>query len=98
MNRLLIPCALLVPAIVVPDSPFHQLQNPTRSELVETRSIPAAERRLHIPNFVELFRWEAIRPHAAVPVAYSRGAPGLAGSHLPLLLSLADSRSDPFEC
>ena len=62
MNRLLIPCAPLVPAIVVPDSPFYRLQNPTHSELAETRSIPAAERRLLIPNFVELFRWEAVRP------------------------------------
>jgi hypothetical protein len=51
-----------VPAISIPDSPFHQLQSPSRSELAETRSIPAAERRLLIPNFVELFRWEAIRP------------------------------------
>ncbi|MGB8213000.1 MAG: hypothetical protein WCE68_05525 [Anaerolineales bacterium] len=62
MNKLLIPCAPLVPAIAIPDSPFHQLQSPSRSELAETRSIPAAERRLLIPNFVEFFRWEAIRP------------------------------------
>ncbi len=62
MNRILIPTAPLVPSIVMPDSPFHQLQSPARSELAETRSIPAAERRLLIPNFVELFRWEAIRP------------------------------------
>ena len=62
MNRLLIPCASLVASITIPDSPFHQLENPTRSELAETRSIPAAARRLLIPNFVELFRWETIRP------------------------------------
>ena len=62
MNRLLIPCKDLVPSIAMPDSPFHRLQNPTSSELAETRSIPAAERRLLIPKFVELFRWEAIRP------------------------------------
>jgi hypothetical protein len=62
MNKLLILCAPLVPAISIPDSPFHQLQSPSRSELAETRSIPAAERRLLIPNFVELFRWETIRP------------------------------------
>ena len=62
MNKLLIPAASLVPRISMPGSPFHRLQSPTRSELAETRSIPAAERRLLIPNFVELFRWETIRP------------------------------------
>jgi hypothetical protein len=62
MNKLLIPAAALVPSIAMPDSPFHQLQSPSRSELAETRSIPAAERRLLIPNFVEFFRWETIRP------------------------------------
>ena len=69
MNRLLIPSTALVPTIAMPDSPFHQLQSPSRSELAETRSIPAAERRLLIPNFVELFRWEAIRPccHSSCP-------------------------------
>jgi hypothetical protein len=62
MNNFLIPAAPLVPAISIPDSPFHQLQSLSRSELAETRSIPAAERRLLIPNFIELFRWETIRP------------------------------------
>jgi hypothetical protein len=62
MTKLLIPSAALVPSIVKTDSPFHQLYRPMRSELAENRSIPAAERRLLIPNFVELFRWEAIRP------------------------------------
>jgi hypothetical protein len=62
MNRVLIPAAALVPSIRMPDSPFHRLESSTRSELAETRSIPAAERRLLNPNFIELFRWEAIRP------------------------------------
>jgi hypothetical protein len=62
MNKLLVPAACVVPSIAIPDSPFHQLQPPRRSELVENRSLPAAERRLLIPNFVELFRFEAIRP------------------------------------
>jgi len=62
MNKVLIPAAARVPSIAMPDSPFHQLQSLSRSELAETRSIPAAERRLLVPNFVELFRWEAIRP------------------------------------
>jgi len=62
MNRLLVPSTDLLPSIAKPGSPFHQLQSPSRSELAEMRSIPAAERRLLIPSFVELFRWEAIRP------------------------------------
>jgi hypothetical protein len=62
MNKILVASVPLVPSIVMADSPFHQLQSPMRSELAETRSIPAAERRLLIPDFVELFRWEAIRP------------------------------------
>jgi len=62
MNKLLIPAVPLAASVRMPDSPFHQLQSPRRSELVENRSIPAAERRLLIPNFIALFRWEAIRP------------------------------------
>ncbi len=62
MNRILVPSAAPVPTLSMPDSPFHRLQSPARSELARTRSIPAAKRRLLIPNFVEFFRWEAIRP------------------------------------
>ena len=46
----------------LPDSPFHQLLGFTRSLLRETRDIPAAERRLLLPNFLETFRWAAVRP------------------------------------
>ena len=46
----------------LPDSPFHQLLGFTRSQLRETRDIPAAERRLLLPNFLETFRWTAVRP------------------------------------
>jgi len=48
--------------IHIPHSPFQQLQRQTRAGLNEGRALPAAERRLQLPNFVELFRWEAIRP------------------------------------
>ena len=49
-------------ASYLPDSPFHQLVGLTRSLLRETRNIPAAERRLMTPYFVETFAWEAVRP------------------------------------
>ena len=62
MNRILIPAVPLVPSIAMLDSPFHRLQRPSHSELAETCSIHAAERHLQLPNFVALFRWEAIRP------------------------------------
>jgi len=46
----------------LPDSPFHQLLGLTRRQLRETRDIPAAERRLLLPNFIETFQWAAVRP------------------------------------
>jgi hypothetical protein len=46
----------------LPDSPFHQLLGFTRAQLRATRDIPAAERRLWLPNFVATFCWAAIRP------------------------------------
>jgi hypothetical protein len=48
--------------VTITTSPFKELKGMTRSELAESRAVPAAERRLQIPNFVETFRWEAIRP------------------------------------
>lgn len=57
-----IPAAPLVPAVEVPASPFHALASVSRAELAASRDLPAAERRLLIPDFVELFRWEALRP------------------------------------
>jgi hypothetical protein len=55
-----IPAVPVIPAVEMPDSPFHTLISFSRAELAATRSLPAAERRLMIPNFVELFCWEAM--------------------------------------
>ena len=57
-----IPATSVIPAVEAPDSPFHTLTSFSRAELAATRSLPAVERRLLVPNFVELFHWEAIRP------------------------------------
>lgn len=46
----------------VPDSPFHQLLGLTRQQLRDTRDLPAAERRLLLPNFVETCCWQTVRP------------------------------------
>lgn len=62
MSSLLVPATPITASVSVPDSPFRSLPHFSRSELAQTRSLAAAERRLLLPNFVELFRWEAIRP------------------------------------
>ena len=62
MNTQRVPATPIVPAFSVPDSPFQSLASFSRADLAATRALPAAERRLLIPNFVALFRWEAIQP------------------------------------
>jgi hypothetical protein len=62
MSSILVPATPLIASVAIPDSPFSRLQSFSHSELSQTRKIDAAKRRLLIPNFVELFRWEAIRP------------------------------------
>ncbi len=46
----------------MPDSPFHQLVSLSRTDLVATREIPAAERRLLVNNLVTFFQWTAVLP------------------------------------
>ena len=62
MNSIWIPATSVTLKVSIAASPFQELKTMTRSELAESRAISAAERRLQIPNFVELFRWEAIQP------------------------------------
>ncbi len=62
MSSILVPATPVSACVSVPDSPFRTLQSFSCSELAETRKLAAAERRLLMPNFVELFCWEAIRP------------------------------------
>lgn len=62
MNPILVPATPLTATVSLLDSPFCSLQGLSRSALAETRPLPAAQRRLLLPNFVALFRWEAIRP------------------------------------
>ena len=56
------PPAQVLTTTHLPDSPFHQWLGFTRTQLRDTRDIPAAERRLLLPNFIETFCWEAVRP------------------------------------
>ena len=62
MKPIWVPAMPVTATVTIAASPFGELKNMTRSELTESRTIPAAERRLQIPNFVEIFRWEAIHP------------------------------------
>ena len=62
MNTLWVPAAPVIPAVELSDSPFHTLTSVSRAEFAATRPLPAAERRLLVPHFIERFRWEAIRP------------------------------------
>jgi len=58
---ILVPATPVAVSVTLSDSPFFGLQPLTRAEFAPLRELPAAERRLQIPNFVSLFRWEAIR-------------------------------------
>ena len=66
MSSMLVPAPTqlqVVTSILVPASPFHHLVGLSRQDLVATRDIPAAERRLLVKDFLTSFRWEAIKPH-----------------------------------
>ena len=79
MSSNLVPATPVIPSVTVPDSPFSHLQSFSRSELSQTRKIDAAERRLLIPNFVELFCWEAIRPLLPLSLPTPGNPPAWAG-------------------
>ena len=46
-----------------PDGPFHQLVGLSRADLIETRPIPAHQRRQLVTGFVDSFQWYTIRQH-----------------------------------
>lgn len=46
-----------------PDSPFHRLVGLSRADLVETRAIPAHQRRQRVSGFVDCFQWQTIGQH-----------------------------------
>jgi hypothetical protein len=79
MNTLWVPATPVIPAVEVPDNPFRQLASFSRAELSATRHLPAAERRLLLPNFVKLFRWEAIRPLLPLQLPTPGNPPSWAG-------------------
>ncbi len=62
MSSVLIPAMTESAPLQLSESPFHRLTTLSRAELVATRDVPAAERRLLTEHFVGTFRWEAMRP------------------------------------
>ncbi|MCJ7702580.1 MAG: hypothetical protein MUO62_13435 [Anaerolineales bacterium] len=62
MSRYWIPAAENGSPIEITNSPFHQLGCLSRVQLMATRQLPAAERRLKVPGFIETLHWSAIRP------------------------------------
>ena len=44
------------------DNAFRILQSLPRTEFARSREVPAAQRRLLTPGYVQAFHWEAIRP------------------------------------
>ena len=61
MSRVWVPATPLIPSVSVPASPFLGLESLSQADLAATRELGASQRRLLIPHFVELFRWEAMR-------------------------------------
>lgn len=59
--------------LVVPQSPFQGLNTFSRSELANTRDIPAEDRRLLTEHFVSTFQWEAVRPHLPIRLELPSG-------------------------
>jgi hypothetical protein len=51
----------------------------SRAQLTAGRCLPASERRLQLPYFVETFGWDHIRPHLPLPVATPSEAPAWSG-------------------
>ena len=53
----------------VPASPFAALESLPRAQWESLRALAAAERRVYVPHFVEVFHWEALRPHLPLHMA-----------------------------
>ena len=60
-------------------SPFEKLHRRTRAQLMGSRTVPAAERRLQVPAFVELFQWEAMRLLLPLQLPTPGAAPAWSG-------------------
>ena len=69
MSTQWIPPSAPYAPLAVPASPFAALESLPRPQWETLRVLPAAERRLYVPHFVEVFQWEALRPHLPLRLA-----------------------------
>ena len=64
-----IPVSAPYAPLEVPASPFATLGSLSRQEWETLRVVAAAERRLYVPHFVDVFQWDALRAHLPLRVA-----------------------------
>ena len=78
MSSILVPPPSEVQVVTgnaVPGSPFHHLVSLSRKDLVATREVPAAQRRLLVHDFLTLFHWGAIQPLLPLRLSIPAGVP-----------------------
>ena len=64
-----IPASAPYTPLEVPASPFAALESLPRAQWETLRVLPAAERRVYVPHFVEVFQWETLRAHLPLRLA-----------------------------
>jgi len=79
MNSFWIPAAPSQTLLQTASPVFGCLPRLSRVQLAAGRSLPAAERRLQLPYFVETFGWDAIRSHLPLPLLAPAEAPAWRG-------------------
>ena len=65
----------ILTARTLPDSPFQRLAGLSRSQLADTRELPAEARRLLTEHFVDACQWDTIRPHLPFRLSVPAGVP-----------------------
>lgn len=68
MSELIVPQPRELAAWVADNNPFRGLVGFSQSQLADTRSIEAQDRRLLVEGFVKAFQWQAIRPLLPLPL------------------------------
>lgn len=64
-----VPASAPYAPLEITASPFAALGQLTLRERETLRGLEAAERRLYVPQFIESFQWETLRPQLPLPLA-----------------------------
>ena len=70
-----IPASAPYVPLEVPDSPFHAIESLPKKQWLTLRALPAEQRRLYVPGFIEAFRWDRLSAHLPLRVAPLPGVP-----------------------